>query len=1018
MMKDFLAKLSAPGAEFRGAPFWAWNAKLEPEELRRQIRIMKEMGLGGFFMHSRVGLNTEYLGKDWFDCVRACIDEAEKLGMLAWLYDEDRWPSGAAGGLVTSDEKYRMRLLAHEVLDSAKDAAQDHYDALFAGELRDNRLYNVRRLKSLNDELRPNEKLLTFFEQISGISSWYNDQTYLDTMNDEAVQKFIEVTHEAYAREVGSKFGGSVPGIFTDEPNYLHVSSEFEKIVWTSSIPKRFKEAYGYDIMDHLPELFYIVDDAEFSKARLDYFNLATTLFVNAFSKQIGEWCEKNNCQMTGHVLGEDTLIGQTHMAGSPMRFYEYMQTPGIDLLTEHWNIFDTAKQCTSVAHQFDRQWRLSETYGCTGWDFPFFGHKALGDWQYALGINLRCQHLAWYSMEAEAKRDYPSSISYQSPWYKDYPVVEDYFARLGAALSVGEEVRDLLVIHPIESTWGMLAYRSLTPEMTAEENKIMVHLSNSVLRENLDFDYGDEELMSRYASVEGATLKVNKASYKAVLVPPLRTIRKSTLALLDQYRKAGGTVAYIGQVPACVDGVPSAEPAAIYKSFVQTTFDGVAKTLNPLVRRVSLTDASGREIEPLLHIYRKADKLETLFVCNTSMELAEEPMQVQMVRDRHLAYPQAQVVWQAAPGAKIFELDLSSGKIWPVDFQFKNNAYNFTTSFDALGSRLFFASAENLANAPAPRQIDTSALSSCKFSATPWQIVLNDFNVLVLDHARYAVDGGELSGNEYIIKIDDQIREKLGVRPRGGAMVQPWLSGERTADKSLELTLEYTFECGELPRETCYLGIERPDLYRISLNGREVSHDDQGYWCDRSLRKLALPADYFRSGTNTLTLTGRYHQYLPGLESLFILGSFGVNGNTLVKMPATLESGDWCTQGLQNYAGDVTYNKTFEYRKNGNPLFVEIPEWRGIAIGVRVNDSERQVIAWPPFRLDISDLVKEGTNTIAITIFGHRRNSHGPFYLNEKWPSWTGPQQFKYYDHPERQLVPCGLLQDPVLLN
>ena len=43
--------------------------------------------------------------------IRACIEEAKQLGMSAWLYDEDRWPSGAAGGFVTSDLRYRERFM-------------------------------------------------------------------------------------------------------------------------------------------------------------------------------------------------------------------------------------------------------------------------------------------------------------------------------------------------------------------------------------------------------------------------------------------------------------------------------------------------------------------------------------------------------------------------------------------------------------------------------------------------------------------------------------------------------------------------------------------------------------------------------------------------------------------------------------------------------------------------------------------------------------------------------------------
>ena len=92
-----------PTCEYRGTPFWAWNDRLDPEELIRQIHIFKEMGFGGFHMHVRTGLDTEYLSDEYMEAIRLCIDEAKKLDMLAYLYDEDRWPSGSCGGRVTRD---------------------------------------------------------------------------------------------------------------------------------------------------------------------------------------------------------------------------------------------------------------------------------------------------------------------------------------------------------------------------------------------------------------------------------------------------------------------------------------------------------------------------------------------------------------------------------------------------------------------------------------------------------------------------------------------------------------------------------------------------------------------------------------------------------------------------------------------------------------------------------------------------------------------------------------------------
>lgn len=76
-------------------------------------------------MHSREGLRTRYLSEEWFAAVKACVEEAQKRGMKAWLYDEDRWPSGAAGGLVTrGNPQFAARALVCLVADSAEALGQ------------------------------------------------------------------------------------------------------------------------------------------------------------------------------------------------------------------------------------------------------------------------------------------------------------------------------------------------------------------------------------------------------------------------------------------------------------------------------------------------------------------------------------------------------------------------------------------------------------------------------------------------------------------------------------------------------------------------------------------------------------------------------------------------------------------------------------------------------------------------------------------------------------------------------
>ena len=98
-----------PASEYRGTPFWAWNGKLDKGELARQIQVFKKMGLGGFHMHVRTGMDTPYMSEEFMEFIRYCTKVAEDEQMLAWLYDEDRWPSGTAGGAVTAGKPENAR---------------------------------------------------------------------------------------------------------------------------------------------------------------------------------------------------------------------------------------------------------------------------------------------------------------------------------------------------------------------------------------------------------------------------------------------------------------------------------------------------------------------------------------------------------------------------------------------------------------------------------------------------------------------------------------------------------------------------------------------------------------------------------------------------------------------------------------------------------------------------------------------------------------------------------------------
>ena len=1018
MLKDILKRIKTLPPEFRGAPFWAWNSRLDAAELHRQTAILKEMGFGGFFMHSRVGLDTEFLSDQWFELVGNCIADAEKSGMIAYLYDEDRWPSGTAGGIVTQKKEYRIQVIAmsKEILEGE----DVEYLASFAINRYAGDVPAAWHRCSRDDS---GEKL-HFFRSLSTPESWYNGGTYVDTLNPEAIACFIKTAYDSYAERFQEKFGSSIGAIFTDEPNYRSAlfsenAKTFRKsearieppkiLPWTGKLPELFRQKYNYDILENLPELFYEFDGEEFSKLRCHYFNLITELFVNAYTRQIGEWCDRHGLPLTGHMHWEDTLTFQRHQVGAAMRSYEYMQNPGIDQLTEHLQIFDTAKQCVSVAHQLDKKWRLTECYGCTGWDFPLAGHKALGEWQFALGINFRCPHLAWYSMADEAKRDYPASIFFQSPWYKKYHVIEDHFARLGAALSEGEEIRNILVIHPIESTWGWKSDIRLSPEEAWEENQRLIDIRNTLLAANLDFDYGDEELMSRHAAVARNVLTVGSAPYKAVVIPQLRTIRSTTLKLLEKFAADGGKVFYIGTAPQYVDALKSDKAQKIFAGFTPVTLDDLPEMLE-CIREISLS-ANGKEADPLLPLIRRGGNFQTVFICNVGHDMGAFHQEKEPgVLERTAEFPDVQIKWHSIGKGDVYELDLDSGSFYAVESTLNNGIRSFRTSFDKLGSRLFIESAKALPAQPRPPAANGETFMILDGD---WEFSANA-NTLVLDQAQYSIDGSEEQEKEFFIYIDNAVREKLGIPVRGGAMAQPYTRAKRTPEKFAEVTLRYEFTVDKIPQKLL-LAVENPQLYTFELNKQNVTPEISGSWIDPALKSFELPISFLEEGKNELRLTTVYNEYHPGFESLFILGDFGIDRQeNITALPEKVQTGDLGKQGFRFYADNFTYRKNFVLDKvPEKPLFLSFGNWRGAMPGVSVNGSPEKLLPFPPYTAEITPHLKTGENLLEITVYGHRRNAFGPFYMNEATPFWNGPLQFKTRQQTEKQLVPFGLLED-----
>ena len=329
-------------------------------------------------------------------------------------------------------------------------------------------------------------------------------------------------------------------------------------------------------------------------------------MFATSFSDKIGKWCHKNGIAFTGHFMEEPWLLSQMRAIGEAMRNYRELDIPGIDMLCNRKE-FTTAKQAQSVVHQCGRRCMMSEEYGVTGWDYDFRGHKWQGDWQAALGVTLRVPHLSWVSMRGSAKRDYPASISYQSAWYKEYGYIENHFARLNTALTRGKPIVNVAVLHPIESAWLSGGVREYTAADIETLDAQFSNITEWLLRGQIDFDFFSESMLPDLYCVTKGGFGIGEMKYKAVLIPPIKTVRTTTLAALSEFIRGGGIVYVCGECPACVDAELSNAAESVWSKAQKIDFSQAAilQALSDL-RDIEIRGDAGNRRTDLIYTMRQ----------------------------------------------------------------------------------------------------------------------------------------------------------------------------------------------------------------------------------------------------------------------------------------------------------------------------------------------------------------------------------------------------------------------------
>lgn len=979
MLKEF----KDPGRQYRPIPFWSWNDELNIEELNRQIEEMASVGLGGYFMHGRSGLKTEYLGKDWCDCVKAGVEKGKETGMHAWIYDDEGWPSGFAGGIVNGmSEAYQAKYLTAEILSHPVELEKEGILGVYA-------LYTNASYERMTDLTHPSqyESLLVIRRRVQPY--------YIDVMSKEAIDTFLKVTHQAYYDRFGEEFGNTMKGFFTDEPRF---TCKMGQLPWSDGLLEEFEKRYGYPLLDDIPCLFK--EYQGFEKVRYDFHRMVNDLFVTNYMKNIYDWCEEHNCYVTGHIMMEETIFSQMSTTGGVMPFYEYEHIPGIDWLRRRIETPVIGKQVSSVASQLGRKQVLTESFALTGWNVSFEELKWIMEWQYVNGVNLLCQHLQAYSLKGSRKRDYPPSLFLQQSWWKEYKNFNDYAGRLGAALSSGKEKVDFLLIHPMRS--GYITFDGTRTDKLITLDKDFSKISAELSALHIGYHYGDETIIGKYGNSSNGLFQVGEMKYRGVILPTMYAIDEITLKLLLTFIAQGGTVLSLGEFPSYTNGNREELEELRKKVTVLETEEILSTCKENALQVVTITEKNGEEERNLACQIRETEEGILLFLVNHSQEKTS----------------QVTVTVLGVSGVPV-KLKVETGEQKEMVYTTDRDTI-FELTFEPMQSHLVLVKDEQGTAVKDLQEAQPVQKGAVMIPAgTGWDIKEMGLNSLTLDMCTCVIDGKETMGPLPAIKL----MKKL-------------LDLKRSCD--IELSYEFFVDMDLSANESFFLCLEDVNRYDITVNGEKINKTKGGYWKDKAFVSLSIKP-YVRNGKNVIVLKGTFEQkqkvyevlygenvyetelnkltYDLEIEAVYITGDFGVYSQTafsqaerkamqtegpfvIKETPKHFTHNNVTTQGLLFFGEALTITKQIQIpikseEFQGKDIILHYGKQNAPLVQLYVNHKLVKTSLWAPYEADITQEAVDGENEITFVLYASNRNLLGPHHHTKGECYNVGPSSF-----------------------
>jgi alpha-L-rhamnosidase len=645
--------------------WWWFGPAVTKPELEREMRAMKDGGIGGFEVQPVYPLelddpaqgirNLKYLSDEFLDHLQFAGEKARELGLRMDLTLGSGWPFGgphipiteAAGKLRV--DRVPVPANASSVPLPALGEGEKFIAAFLAkGDGRQFSAECIRQITRIDSKgeidtsavkvpAEPAESRVVLFfiagrtrqtvkRPAFGAEGWV-----LDHYDLAAIRTHLKVVGEPMLKALAKTPPYSV---FSD-------SLEVYGSDWTGDFLEEFEKRRGYDLTPYLPALAGDIGDKT-AAIRNDWGRTLTELCNERYLKPIAEWAHRHGTRFRSQTYGIPPVA---------LSSYSLVDLPEGE--GAQWRHFSFTRWATSASHLYDRPVTSSETW--TWLHSPVFratplDMKAEADLHFLQGVNQLVGHGWPYSPPEAAEpgwRFYAAAVfNNHNPWYLVMPDIARYLQRVSYLLRQGKPANDVAIYLPTDDAYAAftLGRDSVNQAMDA---LLGPNLIPQILDAGFNFDFIDDGAIES----KGLTRPI-------LILPGVQRIPLATYRKIEEYLRRGGTVVATRRLPSLAPGLKEAGAdtpriqemsRAVFQGRLLTDETTLGETLH---RALAADVATAPEVGV---VHRKLPFGDLYFLANTSNHPVHSPA-VFRIRGMEGAWwnPITGTVAGAAGGARV----------------------------------------------------------------------------------------------------------------------------------------------------------------------------------------------------------------------------------------------------------------------------------------------------------------------------------------------------------------------------